>query len=279
MFSYYLCYNKSTGRGERKVNTIENIYVESWFITKNFNQQQQYAISRAESVEVIGETEKAAKVAWFTKYGTITSWVPKSVCGLAEKSEAAKKVEEEIEARAKAARERLEAAEKHYEAVLAFAKENKVKGARRGLKLRTLYAKIADAGLEFPEEETTTEEKATEIVEAVATEETATETTETTETATEVATEEVATEEVATEETASGFVTDEEKIEALKKKIIATATATVSPEGLTPADFKQRVLHEVLEVSRRVQAAFLANTMNKRLHLFWKAARLAAKAF
>ena len=246
---------------------MENIYVESWFITKNFNQQQQYAISRAESVEVIGETEKAVKVAWFTKYGTITSWVPKSVCGLAEKSEAAKKVEEEIEARAKAARERLEAAEKHYEAVLAFAKENKVKGARRGLKLRTLYAKIADAGLEFPEEETT-EEKATEVVEAVATEETATET------ATEVA-----TEEVATEETASGFVTDEEKIEALKKKIIATATATVSPEGLTPADFKQRVLNEVLEVSRRAKAAFLANAMNKRLHLFWKAARLAAKAF
>ena len=254
---------------------MENIYVESWFIAKNFNQQQQYAISRAESVEVIGETEKAVKVAWFTKYGTITSWVPKSVCGLAEKSEAAKKVEEEIEARAKAARERLEAAEKHYEAVLFFAKENKVKGVRRGLKLRTLYAKIAEAGLEFPEEETT-EEKATEIVEAVATEETATETTET---ATEVATEEVATEEVATEETASGFVTDEEKIEELKKKIIATATATVSPEGLTPADFKQRVLNEVLEVSRRAKAAFLANAMNKRLHLFWKAARLAVKAF
>lgn len=240
---------------------MENIYVESWFIAKNFNQQQQYAISRAERVEVIGETEKAVKVAWFTKYGTITSWVPKSVCGLAEKSEAAKKVEEQIEARAKAARERLEAAEKHYEAVLAFAKENKVKGIRRGLKLRTLYAKIADAGLEFPEEETT-EEKATEVVEAVATEETATETTET-----------------ATEETASGFVTDEEKIEALKKKIIATATATVSPEGLTPADFKQKVLNEVLEVSRRAKAAFLANAMNKRLHLFWKAARLAAKAF
>ena len=254
---------------------MENIYVESWFIAKNFNQQQQYAISRAERVEVIGETEKAVKVAWTTKYGTIKSWVPKSVCGLAEKSEAAKKVEEEIEARAKAARERLEAAEKHYEAVLAFAKENKVKGVRRGLKLRTLYAKIAEAGLEFPEEETT-EEKA-EVVEAVATEETATETTE--ETAAEVATEEVSTEEVATEETASGFVTDEEKIEELKKKIIATATATVSPEGLTPADFKQRVLNEVLEVSRRAKAAFLANAMNKRLHLFWKAARLATKAF
>lgn len=253
---------------------MENIYVESWFIAKNFNQQQQYAISRAESVEVIAETEKAVKIAWTTKYGTIKSWVPKSVCGLAEKSEAAKKVEEEIEARAKAARERLEAAEKHYEAVLAFAKENKVKGVRRGLKLRTLYAKIAEAGLEFPEEEKT-EEKAAEVVEAVATEEPATETVEA------VATEETVTEttETAAEETASGFVTDEEKIEELKKKIIATATSTVSPEGLTPADFKQRVLNEVLEVSRRAKAAFLKNAMNKRLHLFWKAARLATKAF
>lgn len=251
---------------------MENIYVESWFIAKNFNQQQQYAISRAERIEVIGETEKAVRIAWTTKYGTITSWVPKSVCGLAEKSEAAKKVEEEIEARAKAARERLEAAEKHYEAVLAFAKENKVKGVRRGLKLRTLYAKIAEAGLEFPEEEKT-EEKAAEVVEAVATEEPATETVEA------VATEETVTEttETAAEETASGFVTDEEKIEELKKKIIATATATVSPEGLTPADFKQRVLNEVLEVSKRAKAAFLKNTMNKRLHLFWKAARLAVQ--
>lgn len=244
---------------------MENIYVESWFIAKNFNQQQQYAISRAESVEVIGETEKAVKVAWFTKYGTITSWVPKSVCGLAEKSEAAKKVEEEIEARAKAARERLEAAEKHYEAVLTFAKENKVKGVRRGLKLHTLYAKIAEAGLEFPEEETT-EEKATETVEAVATEETATETTET-----------VATIEEQVERAASGFVPEVNQIEALREKIIATATATVNPEGLTPATLRQRVLDEVVEVSKRAKAAFLKNAMNKRLHIFWKAARLAVQ--
>lgn len=243
---------------------MENIYVESWFIAKNFNQQQQYAISRAERIEVIAETEKAVKIAWTTKYGTIKSWVPKSVCGLAEKSEAAKKVEEQIEARAKAARERLEAAEKHYEAVLAFAKENKVKGVRRGLKLRTLYAKIAEAGLEFPEEETT-EEKA-ETVEAVATEETATETTET-----------VATIEEQVEKAASGFVPEVNQIEALREKIIATATATVNPEGLTPATLRQRVLDEVIEVSKRAKAAFLKNAMNKRLHIFWKAARLAVQ--
>lgn len=242
---------------------MENIYVESWFIAKNFNQQQQYAISRAERIEVIGETEKAVKVAWFTKYGTITSWVPKSVCGLAEKSEAAKKVEEEIEAREIEARKRLLAGCERYERVLAFAKEHKVKGARKGLRLQTLLSKIAEAGLTY--EEPATEEKA-ETIEAVATEETATETTET-----------VATIEEKVEKAASGFVPEINQIEALREKIIATATATVNPEGLTPATLRQKVLDEVVEVSKRAKAAFLKNTMNKRLHIFWKAARLAVQ--
>lgn len=243
---------------------MENIYVESWFIAKNFNQQQQYAISRAERIEVIGETEKAVKVAWFTKYGTITSWVPKSVCGLAEKSEAAKKVEEQIEAREIEARKRLLAGCERYERVLAFAKENKVKGARKGLRLQTLLSKIAEAGLTY--EEPATEEKA-ETVEAVATEETATETTPET----------VATIEEQVEKAASGFVPEINQIEALREKIIATATATVNPEGLTPATLRQRVLDEVVEVSKRAKAAFLKNAMNKRLHIFWKAARLAVQ--
>ena len=215
---------------------MENIYVESWFIAKNFNQQQQYAISRAERVEVLGETEKAVKVAWFTKYGTITSWVPKSVCGLAEKSEAAKKVEEEIEAREIEARKRLIAGCERYERVLAFAKEHKVKGARKGLRLQTLLSKIAEAGLTY--EEPATEEKAeekAETVESVATEETTTETT----------TETVATIEEQVEKAASGFVPEVNQIEALREKIIATATATVNPEGLTPATLSQRVLDEV----------------------------------
>lgn len=242
---------------------MENIYVESWFIAKNFNQQQQYAISRAERVEVIAETEKAVKVAWTTKYGTIKSWVPKSVCGLAEKSEAAKKVEEQIEAREIEARKRLIAGCERYERVLAFAKEHKVKGARKGLRLQTLLSKIAEAGLTY--EEPATEEKA-ETVETVATEETATETTET-----------VATIEEQVERAASGFVPEINQIEALREKIIATATATVNPEGLTPATLRQRVLDEVVEVSKRAKAAFLKNTMNKRLHIFWKAARLAVQ--
>ena len=233
---------------------MENIYVESWFITKNFNQQQQYAISRAERIEVIGETEKAVKIAWTTKYGTIKSWVPKSVCGLAEKSEAAKKVEEQIEAREIEARKRLIAGCERYERVLAFAKEHKVKGARKGLRLQTLLSKIAEAGLTY--EEPATEEKAEETAETV---------------------EAVATIEEQVEKAASGFVPEINQIEALREKIIATATATVNPEGLTPATLRQRVLDEVVEVSKRAKAAFLKNAMNKRLHIFWKAARLAVQ--
>ena len=247
---------------------MKNIFVESWFIAKNFNQQQQYAISRAERIEVIGETEKAVKVAWFTKYGTITSWVPKSVCGLAEKSEAAKKVEEQIEAREIEARKRLLAGCERYERVLAFAKEHKVKGARKGLRLQTLLSKIAEAGLTY--EEPATEEKAEEKAET-------TETVATEETATETAPETVATIEEQVEKAASGFVPEVNQIEALREKIIATATATVNAEGLTPATLRQRVLDEVVEVSKRAKAAFLKNTMNKRLHIFWKAARLAVQ--
>lgn len=185
---------------------MENIYVESWFIAKNFNQQQQYAISRADRIEVIGETKKAVKVAWFTKYGTITSWVPKSVCGLAEKSEAAKKVKEQIEAREIEARKRLLAGCERYERVLAFAKEHKVKGARKGLRLQTLLSKIAEAGLTY--EEPATEEKAEEKAETVATEKTATETTPET----------VATIEEQVEKAASGFVPEINQIEELREK-------------------------------------------------------------
>lgn len=131
------------------MNTTAPIYVEDWFIAKNFNQQQQYAITRSERIEVIGETEKAVKVAWFTKYGTIRSWVPKSCCGLAEKSEAAKKIEAEIEAKRLAARQRFEAGCERYEKVLAFCKEHKLKGVRSGLRLATLLSKIEAAGLKF----------------------------------------------------------------------------------------------------------------------------------
>ena len=154
-----------------------------------------------------------------------------------------------------------------YERVLAFAKEHKVKGARKGLRLQTLLSKIAEAGLTY--EEPATEEKAeekAETVESVATEETATETVES-----------VATIEEQVKKSASGFVPEINQIEALREKIIATATATVNPEGLTPATLRQRVLDEVVEVSKRAKAAFLKNAMNKRLHIFWKAARLAVQ--
>ena len=240
---------------------FSKIHIEEWFLLKNFTEQQLYIISIADQVTIKRETEKACYIEfWNAKFGSIFSWVPKSVCGLAEKSEAAKKVEEQIEAREIEARRRLLAGCERYERVLAFAKEHKVKGARKGLRLQTLLSKIAEAGLTY--EEPATEEKA-KTVETVATEETAAET--------------IATIEEQVEKAASGFVPEINQIEALREKIIATATATVNPEGLTPATLRQRVLDEVVEVSKRAKAAFLKNTMNKRLHIFWKAARLAVQ--
>ena len=58
------------------MNTTAPVYVEDWFLAKNFTQNEQYGIGNADSSEIIRETEKAVQVAWYTKYGTIKSWVP-----------------------------------------------------------------------------------------------------------------------------------------------------------------------------------------------------------
>lgn len=64
--------------------------------------------------------------------------------------------EEEYSAEQKAFAERQEEIEKHfkegceaYEALLKFAKENNVKGVRKGMKKETILNKIHDAGLEY----------------------------------------------------------------------------------------------------------------------------------
>lgn len=131
------------------MNTTAPVYVEDWFLAKNFTQNEQYGIRNADSSEIIRETEKAVQVAWYTKYGTIRSWVPKSCCGLAEKSEAAKKIEAEIEAKRITARQRFEAGCERYEKLLAFCKEHKIKGVRSGLRMATLLNKVEAAGLKF----------------------------------------------------------------------------------------------------------------------------------
>lgn len=52
--------------------------IKEWFFNKNFTQNERYAISVADREEIIRETEKAVLVKWFTEFGNITRWIPRS---------------------------------------------------------------------------------------------------------------------------------------------------------------------------------------------------------
>ncbi len=55
------------------------IKVASWFLNKNFSQNERYAISTCDDAVIERETEKALMVVFRTEYGTIRTWLPKSV--------------------------------------------------------------------------------------------------------------------------------------------------------------------------------------------------------
>lgn len=52
--------------------------IESWFLNKNFTQNERLVIECAEK-EIVEETEKAVKVEFISDYGVVKSWIPKSV--------------------------------------------------------------------------------------------------------------------------------------------------------------------------------------------------------
>lgn len=99
-------------------------------------------------VEVLGverETEKAYLLSIEIGYSsdiskTINVWVPKS-CTMTE--EEYEKEQEEME-------KKIEDGLAYNEKLLAFAKENLVKGVRKGMRTVTLISKIREAGLEVP---------------------------------------------------------------------------------------------------------------------------------
>lgn len=52
--------------------------VKSWFITKNFSQNEKYIMQIADSADFQKETEKAVLLKWNSKHGSFTKWIPKS---------------------------------------------------------------------------------------------------------------------------------------------------------------------------------------------------------
>lgn len=126
---------------EEKNNTKE-IEIKSWFVLKNFTPEERYAESVSDK-EIVRETEKAVLIKFVSDFGTFTKWIPKT-CLMTEEDY---RIEREKEEKRIA---RFEEGKIKYEKLVEFAKENKVKGIRIGLRKQTIINKIKDAGLEVP---------------------------------------------------------------------------------------------------------------------------------
>lgn len=117
--------------------------IKGWFLDKNFTQNERYIINLAmngDELETLRETEKAVQLRADSDFGSLTFWCPKS-CILKDG-----KVDEEMVRKY----QRMEAGLNYNEKLVVFAKENGIKGIRRGMKTQTLMRKITEAGLTIP---------------------------------------------------------------------------------------------------------------------------------
>ncbi len=114
-----------------------------WFV-RQLSDAQRYVLRSAliaEDYLVERKTEKAAKVRFFDRdIGSFSTWIPLSAIN-------PEPTKWEIE-KAKKEEERFN----KYLALIAWAKENGVKGVREKMKKSTVITKIKEAGLEVPKE-------------------------------------------------------------------------------------------------------------------------------
>lgn len=118
---------------EVKMMNNDNISIKSWFLNKNFDSNERYAISVSE-LGIAKETEKAVFIKATSDYGVIKFWCPKSC--LTTHEEEAKVIENKIN---------------RYETLINWCKANNVKGVRFKMRVETIKAKIEAAGLEMPQ--------------------------------------------------------------------------------------------------------------------------------
>lgn len=119
-------------------------YIKDWFLNKNLTANERYVVEMAQvndELTVMKETEKAVQFQAVSDFGTIKFWCPKS-CIMTE-GEVVKVVEEK--------NAKISAGLNYNETLLKLAKDNKVKGVRKGMKTVTLAAKLREAGVEVPE--------------------------------------------------------------------------------------------------------------------------------
>ena len=117
--------------------------IKEWFLEKNFTQNERYVIELAEMNDeliAIKESEKAVYFKATSDFGTLTFWCPKSC--IYTKEEAMKEMQKKASA--------LEKGLSYNETLLALAKENGIKGVRKGMKTTTLIKKLTSAGIDIP---------------------------------------------------------------------------------------------------------------------------------
>ena len=111
-------------------------FIPDWIIRKNLTSNEIWAIeAEGEDAELIRETEKAVLVAWFTEYGKVTMWCPKSVL----------KDFAEVKAEADAETDRMTSKMEAYDNLVNTAKELHV-GVRSHMKVNTIVEKVKNAG-------------------------------------------------------------------------------------------------------------------------------------
>lgn len=129
---------------EEEKDVKVELKVKQWFIDKNFTQDERYVASVSD-LSIIRETEKAVLIQFYSDFGKFNKWVPKS-CLMTEEDfrEEKARFDKWVDA--------FDEGKRRYEELVKFAKENKIKGVRIGLRKQTIINKIKDAGLEAPAE-------------------------------------------------------------------------------------------------------------------------------
>lgn len=115
---------------------MKSIRVKDWFIDKNFNSQEAYAISVSD-LFIEKETEKAVLLGAYSDYGKLKFWCPKA-CLMSE---------EEI----KEEEDRAHNGFRYNELLNDYCRHSSnLKGIRKHMKTSTMLKKIEEAGLKAP---------------------------------------------------------------------------------------------------------------------------------
>lgn len=110
---------------------------KSWF-RANLTDHERFVLSISDAPVLAGETEKAVKLAFDSDFGKTYLWAPKSALLSPADWDAA-------DARRYAAFSR-------YDRLVAWAKENGIKGVRKMMKKTTIIKKVIAAGMTVPAE-------------------------------------------------------------------------------------------------------------------------------